>query len=90
MTRSICIAIDTMSGDQGAQVCVPAALEQLQTDPDLKLIFLSPADPFFVRILFFLRARSVVLGVLQLALTCVRSSFTFSSRRSSLRISTEV
>ena len=38
MTRSICIAIDAMSGDYGAQVCVPASLDQLKTDQELRMI----------------------------------------------------
>ncbi len=38
MKRSVCIAIDAMSGDHGADICVPAALDQLKSDPDLRLI----------------------------------------------------
>ena len=38
MKRSICIAIDAMSGDYGAQVCVPASLDQLKTDQELRMI----------------------------------------------------
>jgi glycerol-3-phosphate acyltransferase PlsX len=38
MKRSVCIAIDAMSGDHGAEICAPAALDQLKSDPDLRLI----------------------------------------------------
>ncbi len=38
MTRTICIAVDAMGGDHGAQVCVPAAMDQLKWDKTLRLI----------------------------------------------------
>ncbi len=53
MTRSICIAIDAMSGDHGAQVCVPGALDQLKTDPELRLILVGKVNelrPYLERI----------------------------------------
>ncbi|MCZ6912799.1 MAG: phosphate acyltransferase PlsX, partial [Proteobacteria bacterium] len=44
MTRSICIAIDAMSGDRGAEVCVPGALDQLKTDRELRLILVGKVN----------------------------------------------
>lgn len=38
MTRSICIAVDAMSGDYGAQVLVPGVLDQLKINQDLRVI----------------------------------------------------
>ena len=51
MTHSVCIAIDAMSGDHGAEICVPAALDQLKTEPDLKLILVGQESvPCFLRL----------------------------------------
>ena len=44
MSRSICIAIDAMSGDYGPRVCVPAALDQLKNDQELRLILVGQAN----------------------------------------------
>ena len=38
MLKSLTIAIDVMGGDHGAQVTVPASLECLRRNPDLKLL----------------------------------------------------
>lgn len=38
MTRSICIAVDAMSGDYGAQVLVPGVLDQLKINQELRVI----------------------------------------------------
>ena len=38
MTRSICIAVDAMSGDYGAQVLVPGVLDQLKINRELRVI----------------------------------------------------
>ncbi|MCH9026513.1 MAG: phosphate acyltransferase PlsX [Proteobacteria bacterium] len=69
MTRSICIAIDAMSGDQGAQVCVPAALDQLQYNPELKLILVGQENvlrPYLENIPAALAGRVSFQGASQL------------------------
>ncbi len=38
MTRSICIAVDAMSGDYGAQVLVPGVLDPLRINQELRVI----------------------------------------------------
>jgi len=38
MTAGLTIAVDAMSGDHGAAVAVPAALDVLQANPDLRLL----------------------------------------------------
>ena len=38
MTAGLTIAVDAMSGDHGAEAAVPAALDVLATNPDLRLI----------------------------------------------------
>ena len=53
MTHSVCIAIDAMSGDHGAEISVPAALDQLKTEPDLKLILVGQGSvlrPYLAKI----------------------------------------
>ena len=40
----ITIAIDTMGGDHGLKVTIPAALAMLKRQPDLKLILVGPAE----------------------------------------------
>jgi phosphate acyltransferase len=44
MTAGLTLAVDAMSGDHGAVVAVPAALDVLASTPDLRLIVVGRAD----------------------------------------------
>ena len=44
MTAGLTIAVDAMSGDHGAQVAVPAALDVLGATPDLRLLLVGRGD----------------------------------------------
>jgi glycerol-3-phosphate acyltransferase PlsX len=44
MTAGLTIAVDAMSGDHGAAVAVPAALDILATSPDLRLIIVGRGE----------------------------------------------
>ncbi|MBK7904260.1 MAG: phosphate acyltransferase PlsX [Proteobacteria bacterium] len=44
MTAGLTVAVDAMSGDHGAEVAVPAALEVLASTPDLRLIIVGRGD----------------------------------------------
>jgi phosphate acyltransferase len=44
MTAGLTIAVDAMSGDHGAEVAVPAALEVLASTPDLRLLIVGRGD----------------------------------------------
>ena len=44
MTAGLTIAVDAMSGDHGAEAAVPAALDVLATNPDLRLIITGRGD----------------------------------------------
>ena len=44
MTAGLTVAVDAMSGDHGAEVAVPAALDVLASTPDLRLIVVGRGD----------------------------------------------
>ena len=44
MTAGLTIAVDAMSGDLGAEVAVPAALDVLAATPDLRLLIVGRGD----------------------------------------------
>ena len=44
MTAGLTVAVDAMSGDHGAEVAVPAALDVLASIPDLRLIIVGRGD----------------------------------------------
>ena len=44
MTAGLTVAVDAMSGDHGAEVAVPAALEVLASTPDLRLIIVGRSE----------------------------------------------
>ena len=44
MTAGLIIAVDAMSGDHGAEVAVPAALDVLASTPDLRLLLVGRGD----------------------------------------------
>jgi glycerol-3-phosphate acyltransferase PlsX len=44
MTAGLTVAVDAMSGDHGAEVAVPAALEVLASTPDLRLIIVGRGE----------------------------------------------
>jgi phosphate acyltransferase len=44
MTAGLTVAVDAMSGDHGAEVAVPAALDVLASTPDLRLIIVGRRD----------------------------------------------
>jgi phosphate acyltransferase len=44
MTAGLVIAVDAMSGDHGAEVAVPAALDVLAATPDLRILLVGRAD----------------------------------------------
>ena len=44
MTAGLTIAVDAMSGDHGAGVAVPAALDVLAQSPDLRLIIVGRGE----------------------------------------------
>jgi phosphate acyltransferase len=44
MTAGLTVAVDAMSGDLGAQIAVPAALDVLASTPDLRLIIVGRGD----------------------------------------------
>ncbi|MDQ1309599.1 MAG: phosphate acyltransferase [Pseudomonadota bacterium] len=44
MTAGLTLAVDAMSGDHGAEVAVPAALDVLASTPDLRLIIVGRGD----------------------------------------------
>ena len=44
MTAGLTLAVDAMSGDHGAEVAVPAALDILTSTPDLRLIIVGRGD----------------------------------------------
>jgi len=44
MTAGLALAVDAMSGDHGAEVAVPAALDVLASTPDLRLIIVGRGD----------------------------------------------
>jgi len=44
MTAGLTLAVDAMSGDHGAKVAVPAALDVLTSTPDLRLIIVGRGD----------------------------------------------
>jgi len=44
MTAGLTVAVDAMSGDHGAAVAVPAALEVLASTPDLRLIIVGRSE----------------------------------------------
>ncbi|MCX7054550.1 MAG: phosphate acyltransferase, partial [Proteobacteria bacterium] len=44
MTAGLTVAVDAMSGDHGAEVAVPAALDVLASTPDLRLIIVGRGE----------------------------------------------
>jgi glycerol-3-phosphate acyltransferase PlsX len=44
MTAGLTVAVDAMSGDHGAEVAVPAALDVLASIPDLRLIIVGRGE----------------------------------------------
>ena len=44
MTAGLTVAVDAMSGDHGAEVAVPAALDVLASTPDLRLIIVGRSE----------------------------------------------
>ena len=44
MTAGLTLAVDAMSGDHGAEVAVPAALDVLASTPDLRLIIVGRGE----------------------------------------------
>ena len=44
MNAGLTIAVDVMSGDHGAAVAVPAALDVLHASPDLRLLIVGRGD----------------------------------------------
>src|SRR5215203_2704294 len=44
MTAGLTVAVDAMSGDHGADIAVPAALDVLASTPDLRLLIVGRGD----------------------------------------------